>query len=433
MSNIDNYPILKVRKIHTYAASFPDDLARELIISNTKEGERCLDPFIGAATSLLQARLLSRSGTGIDVDPIACLISKVLTTSYTITEINELHKSLIRQVESATSELSKKKFKNTDYLPGTQFAINEFTVSVPNNESLSYWFLPVQRALLAVLVEIAKSYKQEYKDIVDLAISSSIIHKWPYTISLARDIDHSRPHKVVREGLNIQSQTKIFLGALKRVIRVVVKLDKLTSGTDSEFSILGGDSIDQLNLLEPNSIDYAITSPPYFNAIDYPRAHKFSQWWLWPDKDKLTKQSYIGLKSAYKEKDYIEKCKATIPLHIDSLAALQRVSMPDYLAVCRYIVEMNDVIKGISQVLKKDKKISLVLANNNIKSIELPIVDITCELLQKNGFRSVSTERKTISNDRRRYPFGIKGFKGLMESEFIINAINNRRHFNTNV
>ncbi len=428
MSIIDNYPRLKARKIHAYAASFADELARELIISNTNEGDRCLDPFIGGATSLLHARLLSRSGIGIDIDPIACLISKVLTTSYSINEINGFCEAIISQVKSATLELSRKRFGEKDFIPGTQFSIGDLTAAVPNNERLVFWFSPVQRALLATLVAIANRYTKEHKDIVNLAISSSIIHKWPYTISLARDIDHSRPHKVARTENNIDYQVKIFFSAFNRVIRIINKLDKLNTDGNSEFNIFEGDSIEQLKLMVPNSIDYVITSPPYINAIDYPRAHKFSKWWLWPEKDDLTGQSYIGLKSAHNNKEYIEECKAIIPKHIDSLTALQRISMPDYLKVCRYVAEINDIIKGIRPVLKRYGKLSFILANNNIKGLELPIVDITCELLQKNGFHSVGYERRVISNHRRRYPFGIKGFKGLMESEFIINAINTRRH-----
>ena len=79
MNDLTSYPRLHTRRIHAYAASFGDDLANDLILANTQEGDLCLDPFSGAATTLIQARLLGRSVIGIDIDPIAPLIGKVST------------------------------------------------------------------------------------------------------------------------------------------------------------------------------------------------------------------------------------------------------------------------------------------------------------------------------------------------------------------
>ena len=76
------------KKIHTYAASFGDDLARDLIIDNTFEKDVILDPFTGSSTTLVQARELGRSAIGIDVDPVACLIARVVTGEYSLDELH---------------------------------------------------------------------------------------------------------------------------------------------------------------------------------------------------------------------------------------------------------------------------------------------------------------------------------------------------------
>lgn len=48
--------------------------------------------------------------------------------------------------------------------------------------------------------------------------------------------------------------------------------------------------------LANNSVDLIVTSPPYANAIDYMRAHKFSMYWLGLDYDYLVnlRKRYIG-------------------------------------------------------------------------------------------------------------------------------------------
>jgi adenine-specific DNA methylase len=48
--------------------------------------------------------------------------------------------------------------------------------------------------------------------------------------------------------------------------------------------------------LAKRRVDLIVTSPPYANAIDYMRAHKFSLYWLGLDYDYLTalRKRYIG-------------------------------------------------------------------------------------------------------------------------------------------
>jgi hypothetical protein len=424
MSDLTSYPRLRARRIHTYAASFGDNLANDLIIANTKEGDLCLDPFSGAATTLIQARLLGRLAIGIDIDPIATLIGKVSTTPYSDDEIKNLYDSVTKKINEIMPILSEMILSNYKCEAGCRISINGLSASIPQSEKLQFWFAPIQRLILAMLVAISKSYDNpNHRNIIDLAISSAVIHKWPRTLSQARDIDHSRPHRVLRDELTLESEIQIFDNALRCIMRTLNKINRFAKG-GYICKAIEGDAVEVVNQMEPNTIDYVLTSPPYFNAIDYPRAHKFSQWWLWPDRDQLTTESYIGLRSSGRERenDFVEPCAALVPSHMDTIAPLRAISRSSYSALCRYVVDIDAVIKAIASVLKAGKHLSFVLANNRIKGIEAPIVSIVCELLQNNGFQSVSVEKRHILRNRRRYPFGLRGFKGLMDSEYIINA-----------
>jgi DNA modification methylase len=420
-----NLPRLRARKVHAYAASFTDELANELIVSYTKEGEVFLDPFSGAATSLIQARLLNRSAVGIDIDPVACLIAKVVTTPYSSEEIDNIYGKITKQLKEVKLILEGLFPNNLSNITIDSFSFNGVTISIPNDDNICFWFAPIQRALLAALVHIADSIDEpKLKNIVELAISSAIIHKWPYTLSQARDVDHSRPHRVVRDNLSVDSQIQIFHKALRNILRVVLKLNKLTSEHNVDVKIIEGDSSEVLSRLEHASVHYVITSPPYFNAIDYPRAHKFSQWWLWPQRDdQLTRKLYIGLKPGKATQDSAESFINLIPSNVESIASLQKISKSMYFALYQYVNDLNSTISGISRVLKPGRNLSFVLANNTIRGLEVPVVDIVIELLKRKGFQSVSTEKRAIMQNRRRYPFGIRGFKGLMESEYIVNAV----------
>ena len=87
-------------RIHAYAASFGEDFAREVIHEYTDDGSVVLDPFVGAGTTVLESVLSDRDAIGIDVDPIACMISRVLTSRfdvpYLVTATKDLREKLRR-------------------------------------------------------------------------------------------------------------------------------------------------------------------------------------------------------------------------------------------------------------------------------------------------------------------------------------------------
>jgi len=66
--------------IHKFPAKFFPELPRYLIRKYSKPGGYVLDPMCGSGTTVLEAMLNKRIGIGLDIDPIALLITKVKTT-----------------------------------------------------------------------------------------------------------------------------------------------------------------------------------------------------------------------------------------------------------------------------------------------------------------------------------------------------------------
>ncbi len=68
--------IIGDRICHRHPAPYPEDLARDHILSWSNEGDTVLDPFSGSGTTLKMARELGRKGIGIEVNADYCGIIK---------------------------------------------------------------------------------------------------------------------------------------------------------------------------------------------------------------------------------------------------------------------------------------------------------------------------------------------------------------------
>ena len=70
----------EISLLHPYPARFIESIPYKLITEiGLNENERVLDPFCGSGTTLLEAQKLGYESVGIDLNPIACLISRVKT------------------------------------------------------------------------------------------------------------------------------------------------------------------------------------------------------------------------------------------------------------------------------------------------------------------------------------------------------------------
>jgi DNA modification methylase len=68
--------------IHKYPAKFFPELPRWLIQRYSAEKSNILDPFSGSGTTSIEANLLRRNSVGIDIDPFAKFLSRVIFGYY---------------------------------------------------------------------------------------------------------------------------------------------------------------------------------------------------------------------------------------------------------------------------------------------------------------------------------------------------------------
>ena len=406
-------------RIHAYAASFGEDFAREIIHEHTSKGSVVLDPFVGAGTTVLESVLSNRNAIGIDVDPIACRISRVLTSSFDAPYLVSATQGIKERLRTFESLLASDPAAFQNLSPGDTFKLGSAEFCVPSVPAIAFWFDPSHMATLSVIrKEVSREESPLVRQAFEVAISSCIIRKWPNTLSYAMDIDHSRPHRPnTLEAQSITDQFALFYRVLDRVKNTILGIQENLASVAAAARILEGNSTSLLKELDSDSIGFVLTSPPYLNAIDYPRAHKFSQWWLSPEEVPLGRSEYIGLRQS-RTNEADESSFYENPVLPELFASFR--GTPVYRSILSYVADLVAVISQLHRVAEARAKVAFVVANNVIKGIVFPVSQIIEELLRSGGFSCVEVTGRTIKRTRRRYPFGINGFAGPMKDEYLI-------------
>ncbi|MFH1840772.1 MAG: DNA methyltransferase, partial [Candidatus Shapirobacteria bacterium] len=65
---------------HRYPAKFIPQIVSRLVERYTKVGDLIVDPFGGCGTTLVESKVMGRLSVGVDINPVAVLITKAKIT-----------------------------------------------------------------------------------------------------------------------------------------------------------------------------------------------------------------------------------------------------------------------------------------------------------------------------------------------------------------
>ena len=290
----------------------------------------------------------------------------------------------------------------------------QLLVGLPLKERqfIEYWFSPKNAEKLAALVEALRDVSNsKLRNFLEVLLSSIIVTK-SGGVSLARDLAHSRPHKDPTK--NPPDVFEAFEAKVRKTCRAL----EASPTSTAEAIVIRGDA--RALPLKENSVDLVVTSPPYANAIDYVRAHKFSLVWFgykieWLSK---SKRKYIGTESP-SSGTLVQVTTLRKVLGLIRAKDQRRAKI-----VGQYFADMREVLREIRRVLKPSRAAIIVVGPSTVRGVHVPTHEILAEIGESVGLKVVDIRRRPIDRDRRLMPMsrGSKGegIEARIREEFVI-------------
>jgi hypothetical protein len=392
-----------------------------------------LDPFCGSGTVLLESLVnphLKRSAYGVEVNPLARLLSRVKTTPLSIDKLHAIKRSLTddKVVDDSEGAIS---FKN-----------------------MEMWFTkPARKKLQALASKINQVEAGPYRDFF-LVCFSRVIRKCsladpnippPVVLSTAKYKGSPVRHKKVLAHLK-RSQNpdvkEIFSTVADGNIARLRSLNDALHNLDIRARVIGKDARDirlgnykntggtssDAKKLAAASISAVITSPPYLTAQKYVRSTSLELLWLGlatDDSIASIGHGTIGNERAPRSMHISDdmdkiwgKYDAELPELSWKIRQIRKHSVDRAKDVALYFFNMKKVLGEMYRVLKKGAPAIIVMGNSKVLGEDFDTHRYLTRLAEAKGFTLKLTLRDPIRSRGMLSGRNITG--GFIEDEYVL-------------
>ncbi|NDK54782.1 site-specific DNA-methyltransferase [Pontibacter sp. BT213] len=330
-----------IHSIHPYPAKFISDIPRAVLRAlPIPKDTIVLDPFCGSGVTLVEAQRAGIESVGVDLNPIACLLSRV--------KVNILDRGFLKSAESVISNC----------------LAYEGAIEIPLIPNLDHWFRgDVQEAITLIIREINSIENHNIQDALRFCLSSIIVK--------VSNQESDTRYAAIEKNYRKADVFDLFSKAAKKLAKV-----KNESRSIVASSILNKSSL-TLNANDFNKkIGLVITSPPYPNAYEYWLYHKYRMWWLGYDPIDVKEQE-IGARAHYFKKNHQTEHD--------------------------FIRQMNELFSSLQENMIDGGYAVFVIGRSKIHGRIIENHKIVKEAGENNGFEEVLTTTRVIKASRKSF------------------------------
>ena len=341
---------------HRYPAKFIPQIVSRLVGKYTKEGDMVVDPFGGCGTTLVESKVMGRLSVGVDINPVAVLMTKAKKTSIEPVKIEE--------------QFLKIKEKINCFNKRTK-------VKTPEHERIDYWFKPEEKRKLAFLLsEISKIKNQDVRDFFYCGFSN-ILKNCSIWLQKSNKPTRDLNKKLVDPFVVLSRQIKAMSRGNTDFFNLVQ--EKKYSKTSCNVYCADARKIP----VKSNSVDLIVTSPPYVTSYEYADLHQLTTLWFEYAKNLSDfRKRFIGT-AYHNKKKLVLNSKIAENIRKELFTKDKKTSEE----VATYFSEMNQVFKEMKRVLKKNGRTCIVIGNTSLKGVKILNAEVFAEQLQNLGFK----------------------------------------------
>lgn len=346
--------------IHRYSGKFIPQIAHSTIELLTSPGDVVLDPYLGSGTTALEAMLLGRKCIGVDLNPLAILISQVKNTVLSKEKLSVFQQKLLSSIAHLEDgQLSIMTLSDDVYKGKLQKPEESDRYHTEWNKK---WYQDhVLKQLIMIYDIIDQIPEIELQRIAKVAFSD-ILRKSSNASSRYPNVMFDKNHKT--KALPLKSFTDSFNDVINKLINLSTAL-----GNSLYYPgriILGNNT---KLLLDNDSVDAIVTHPPYIAAVPYAEYGCLSLDWLGYNSRELDAELTGGKRH---RKD----------------------------VVIRFEYDYNLMIKEAFRVLKHAKFAFFMVGNPTANGSVVDLHEMTIRLALQNGFEYLCTAERSGVNRR---------------------------------
>lgn len=350
---------------HRYPAKFLPNLVKKIIEDYTQPTDLVADFFAGCGTTLVEAKIHGRQSIGVDINPVAELITNAKINPIEPEKLETMFHNLIKIFDD---------FDSNNY-SGINF-----------HDRIDYWFSPKHKYMIAFLYEKILSFRdKKVKEFFLVSLSHILKNcsKWLQS-STKPQID---PDKNPADPfIAFKTHTKQMIKRNEEFYNQLSENDFLKTSCEIRLEDARKTS------LQSGSVGAIITSPPYVTSYEYADIHQLTAYWYEYITDlQEFRKNFIGtFYSLNQETKVASKLGQQI---VNKLLKKDRRKAKE---VANYFNDMQAVAVEMHRVLKVGGYACLVVGNTTFLGVKVKSAEVFAQLLNTLGFDLVEIIKRSI-------------------------------------
>lgn len=416
--------------IHGYPAVMVAPISRNLIRIAKKYSEVnvLLDPFMGSGSVLIESEVANINTIyGVDLNPLAQLLSKVRTTLLTEVQINMIEQNFLKILKAKFVEYEGRINNLNDFIVNikgldisekkgwgydTKLYLDEYKIAYhdefvfPDFVNIGFWFTPKAIYSLQIIKNcINQSKNRDIKDFLLISFSETI-RKVSNTRNGEFKLFRIKKDQILKNDTDV---LKEFINILTKNISKMKEFNKILSvnNVQNKVKIIKGDTreIGNFRTIPNNSVDLVITSPPYGDSqttVAYGQYSRLSLQWLDLEIDENAQVDIKSLdKSLLGGKPYKYKTQWSFLGSKTLTNSLEKISKIDSFRaddVFSFYIDLDKCLYGVTKKMKMNSYQYWVVGNRTVKGENLRTDTILAEMAEKYGLQHIYTIKRNIMN-----------------------------------